>query len=61
MPVNLSTWVIFRVYDRSFSLSAENIIAIIKRPDVTNLPQMFLYVKGIIKYREEIFTIYDLN
>jgi len=61
MSENSLPWIVFQVNKAFYSLPSQNVIAIIKELKITKLPQMPLYVKGIVRYREELFKIFDMR
>jgi chemotaxis signal transduction protein len=58
---HVNSSVVFQACSQNFSISANNIISIIKEPLVTKMPNMSNNVKGIIRYRDEIYMLYSLH
>ena len=53
--------IVFRLKDNYFSISSQNVVAIIKEPNITQVPQSSKFVKGIFCHREETFKLIDLR
>jgi len=54
-------WIVFTLQNQDFAISAQNVTAISKSPQITRLPKLPDYIPGIIRYREEVFKLYDLR
>lgn len=54
-------WIIFSVKNDTFAISSKNVLSIIKSPSVTIVPNAREYIRGIIKYRDKIYNLWDLR
>ena len=54
-------WIVFTLQNQNFAISAQNVAAISKSQQITRLPKLPDYIPGIIRYREEVFRLYDLR
>lgn len=61
MSQNIIPWVVFKLKDEFFAISSQNVMSIVKAPKITILPQTPEYIKGIFRYRDEIFRLVDLR
>jgi purine-binding chemotaxis protein CheW len=61
MQENNIPLIVFRLKDNYFSVSSQNVVAIIKEPSITQIPQSSGFIKGIFCYREETFKLVDLR
>ncbi|WP_062356056.1 chemotaxis protein CheW [Bacillus kwashiorkori] len=53
--------VIFKVNKEEYAIQVEHVISIEKTSQVTPIPQLPNYVKGIVKVREELVPVIDLK
>ena len=54
-------WVVFRLMNENYALGSLHVTAILNQVPVTKMPNCPQYVKGIIRYRDEIFKLLDLR
>jgi len=53
--------VVFQIANEEYALPIENVISIEKLEDVTPIPHLPSYVKGIVEVRNELIPILDLE
>ena len=54
-------WVVFRLMNENYALGSLHVTAILNQMPVTKMPNTPGFVKGIIRYRDEIFKLLDLR
>lgn len=57
----MSKYVVFKTGNAEYGIPLQYVVSIEKLADITPVPQMPDYVKGIIEIREELFPIVDLE
>lgn len=53
--------IIFRIQNELYSISSESVIAIIKMPMINSIPLADTNIKGMIRYREQVFKLFNLR
>ncbi len=53
--------VVFRLDNQLFAIPTDAVMAIIKMPTITFLPNCPASIRGMIKYRNQIFRLFDLR
>jgi len=51
--------IVFKLKEETFSLSTSNISSIIELPNITEIPNSSENIRGLIKYRDEIYPLLD--
>jgi len=54
-------WVIFKLIDQQFAVSAANIKEMVAMPKVVGVPQTPDYIRGVINLRGQVFPVIDLR
>lgn len=57
----MSKFVVFKTGNEEYGIPLEYVVSIEKLAEITPIPQMSEYIKGIIEIREELFPIVDLE
>lgn len=61
LPAEISQWVLFHLAKEEFGVPAVCVQEIVRYPDVTHVPSMPKFVKGVINLRGKIVPIMDLR
>ena len=61
MAEKKSQFVIFRLGDETFGVSLDNVIEVIKKENITDVPRALGFVEGIIHLRNRVIPIIDLK
>ena len=56
-----TSWITFRIENQFLSIPTKNVEAIIREYKVTKIPGASSYIKGIIRYRDELFKLFNLR
>ena len=56
-----SSWITFKIESQFLSIPTKNVEAIIREFKVTKIPGAPTYIKGIIRYRDELFKLFNLR
>ncbi len=54
-------YVIFRLYDETFGVPLDNVIEVIKKENIVNVPRSLEFVEGIIHLRNRVIPVIDLK
>lgn len=54
-------FVIFRLSDETFGVPLENVIEVIKKESITDIPRALEFVEGIIHLRNRVIPVIDLK
>ncbi|XJZ26141.1 chemotaxis protein CheW [Bacillota bacterium Lsc_1132] len=57
----MSKYVVFKTGNEEYGIPLQEVVSIEKLTEMTPIPQMPEYVKGMIEIREELFPIVDLE
>ena len=54
-------WVILRLQDQPFAVSSINVREMVVMPQITSLPQVPPYIRGVINLRGKVLPVFDLR
>src|SRR3989338_2587562 len=60
-PADVSQWVLFNLAKEEFGVPAAQVQEIVRYPEVTHVPGMPQFVKGVVNLRGKIVPILDLK
>lgn len=61
MAANHLPWVVFTLEKENYAVNSKHVMAICNALPVTKIPNSFTHVKGMVRYRDEIFKLYDMR
>lgn len=54
-------FVIFRLADETFGLPLENVVEVIRKENITDVPKALAFVEGVIHLRNRVIPVIDLK